>query len=190
MVVATLVAVGCAAHRVTAQPGGPRPTVVMLPLENLSGRSEYGDRFSRLVWSLLGGTGRFDVVDPGQVDAMLVEMRIRSAGSLTTEQVLKTAGRLNARWVIAGTILESSVVRTADGDMPAFGLALRVLDGQTGKVVWTDLRARTGQDRETIFGWGREENLDRLAESTARDLIRHLQTPEIPDTSVHTEGRP
>ncbi len=188
---AALIVAGCAASGPAVRDAaGPRPTVVMLPLENLSGRAEYGERFSRLVWTLLGRSGRFDMVDPGQVDAMLVELRIRSSGSLTTEQVLKTAGRLHARWVVAGTLLESGVVRSPEGDIPSFGLSLRVLDGSTGKVVWTDLRARTGQDRETIFGWGREENLERLAEATARDLIDHLQTPELPDTSHHTEGRP
>jgi len=170
--------------------GGLRESMAMLPLENLSGRGEYGERFSRLVWSTLGRTGRWDIVDPGEVDAVLVELRIRSAGSLTTEQVLKAAGRLKARWIVAGTLLECGLVHTPDGDMPTFGLSLRVLDGQTGRVAWTDLRARTGQDHETIFGWGREENLDRLAETTARELIDHLQTTETPDSTSMKEGKP
>ena len=164
--------------------------MAMLPLENLSGRAEYGERFSRLVWSTLGRTGRFDIVDPGEVEAALVEMRIRSASSLTTEQVLKLAFRLKVRWIVAGTLLECGAVHTPDGDIPMFGLALRVLDGLSGKIVWTDLRARTGQDRETIFGWGREENLDRLAETTSRELIDHLQIPTPPDSISSMEGRP
>jgi hypothetical protein len=192
LLAATLALAGCAAGgpAVRAQGSGGRATLAMLPLENLSGRAEYGERFSRLVWGTLGRTGRFDVVDPGEVDGVLVELRIRSAGSLTTEQVLKAAGRLKARWIVAGTLLECGTVHTPDGDLPSFGLALRVLDGRTGKVVWTDLRSRTGQDRETIFGWGREENLDRLAQSTANELIDRLRTPESPDSLNLTEGTP
>lgn len=162
----------------------------MLPLENLSGRAEYGERFSRLTWSALGRTARFDIVDPGEVEAVLVEMRIRSASSLTTEQVLKIASRLKARWIVAGTLLECGASHTPDGDIPMFGLALRVLDGRSGKIVWTDLRSRTGQDHETIFGWGREENLDRLAESTTRELIDHLHLPATSDTMSSIEGKP
>lgn len=159
-----------------------RPAMVMLPLENLSGRAEYGDRFTRLVWAAVGRTGRYDLADAGEVDATLVELRIRSAGSLTREQILKLAGRLKARWILAGTLLECGTAHTPDGDMPTFGLVLRAIDGRTGKVVWTDMRSRTGQDRETVFGWGREENLDRLADTTTKDLVGRLRTPEIPDS--------
>ena len=183
---------GCAAARPSLRvpSSGPRPAMAMLPLENLSGRAEYGDRFSRLVWSMLARTGRFDVVDPGQVDAILVELRIRSAGSLTTEQVLKLAGRLNVRWIVAGTLLECGTIRTPDGDIPTVGLSLRVLDGRSGRVVWADLRSTTGQDHETIFGWGREEDLDRVASATAGELINRIRTPETPDSLSSTEGKP
>jgi hypothetical protein len=164
--------------------------MAMLPLENLSGRAEYGDRFSRLVWTTLGRTGRFDLVDAGEVDAVLVEQRIRSAGSLSRDQVLKSAGRLKVRWILAGTLLECGTVRSPEGDLPSFALSLRVIDGRSGRVVWTDMRARSGQDRETVFGWGREENLERLAESAARELIDRIQLPNIPDSLSSTEGRP
>ena len=192
LLVAALAVSGCAASRpaLRVPTAGTAPAMAMLPLENLSGRAEYGERFSRLVWSTLARTGRFDVVDPGQVDAILAELRIRSAGSLTTDQVLKMAGRLKVRWVVAGTLLECGTIRTPDGDIPTFGLALRVLDGRSGRVVWADLRSTTGQDHETIFGWGREESLDRVAAATASELISRIQTPAITDSVSTTEGKP
>ncbi len=192
LLAAALGAAGCAAGGATVRDGEPAPraTLAMLPLENLSGRAEYADRFSRVIWSALGRSGRWNIIDPGQVDALLVELRIRSAGSLTTEQVLEVAGRLRARWIVAGTLLECGTVRTPDGDIPTFSLALRLLDGRDGRVVWTDLLSRTGQDRETIFGWGREESLDRLAETTARELIERMKTPDPTDsTSSSSEGK-
>lgn len=185
-------AAGCAAHAPRVQPlaAGHRTPLAMLPLENLSGRAEYADRFSRLVWAALGKSGRFDVVDPGEVDAVIGELRIRSAGSLTREQVLRISGRLGVRWIAAGTLLECGTVHTPDGEMPSFSLTLRVLDGRSGQVVWSDLRARTGQDRETIFGWGREESLERLALATARELVDQMNIPDMPDSASSTEGRP
>jgi len=179
---------GCAANSTHARPGAisPSGTIAMLPLENLSGRAENGDRFTRLVWSAVGRSGRFQLVDPGEVDAVLVELRIRSAGSLTREQVLKAAGRLHARWLLAGTLLECGTVHAPDGDVPSFTLTLRLLDGESGRVVWTDLRARSGEDHETVFGWGRESSLERLAEATTQDLLKNLRVPATPDT---LEGR-
>jgi hypothetical protein len=196
LVLAALVASGCAAH---ARPPKPAPmpaaksarvALAMLPLENLSGRAEYGQRFSRLVWSALGRTGRFELVDPGEVDAVLVEMRIRSAGTFARDQILKASDRLRVRWILAGTLLECGSVHTPDGEIPTFSLALRLLDGRTGRVAWTDLRARSGEDRETLFGWGREESLERLADATARELVSNLRIPQTPDSLPSTEGRP
>jgi hypothetical protein len=190
--VLALLVSGCAAHAPVPPPGSAavRPKVALLPLENLSGHAEYGERYTRLLWSELGRAARYQVVDVGEVDAMLVELRIRSAGALTREQLLKAAARLHTRWILAGTLLECGTVRTPDGDIPTFTLALRLLDGQTGRVAWTDLRARSGEDRETIFGWGREGSLERLAASTARELVSNLRIPRDNDSLQTMEGRP
>ncbi len=190
LALAALLAGGCAASAPVSLAPGARTGVAMLPLENLSGRAEYGDRFTRLVWATIGKSGRFDLVDPGEVDAMLVENRIRSSSALTREQVLKAAARLHVRWLLAGTLLECGSTHTPDGDLPTFSLALRLIDGRTGYVVWTDLRARSGEDHETVFGWGREEHLERLAELTTRELAAAIRIPTTPDSLQTTEGKP
>lgn len=183
---------GCAAGTTRVQPaaGAARVGMAMLPLENLSGRAENGDRYSRLVWTVLGRTDRFVLTDPGEVEAALGELRIRSSGSIARDQVVRAAQRLGTRWLVTGTLLEAGLVRTPDGDCPSFGLTLRVLDGRTGNVVWSDLATRSCQDRETIFGWGREENLERLADAATRELVEKLRLPEPADSLTTREGKP
>jgi hypothetical protein len=192
LALAALVAMGCAAHAPAPAPVHPAPRVLMalLPLENLSGRSEYGERFTRLVGASLGRFSRYSLAETGEVDGVLSELRIRSAGALTREQVQKTSGRLQTRWILAGTLLECGTVRTPDGDTPSFALALRLLDGRTGQVVWSDVRVRSGEDHETVFGWGREDSLDRLAAATINDLIMSIRIPDSPDSLQTPEGRP
>ena len=183
---------GCASGTTQVRPaaGSPRVGMAMLPLENLSGRAENGDRYSQLVWTVLGRTDRFQLTDPGEVQAALGELRIRSSGSIARDQVVRAAERLGTRWLVTGTLLEAGTIRTPDGDCPSFGLTLRVLDGRTGNVVWSDLATRTCQDRETIFGWGREENLERLADATTRELVEKLRLPEPADSLTTREGKP
>jgi curli biogenesis system outer membrane secretion channel CsgG len=175
---------GCAAHAPIPAPvpGAPRDTLALLPLENLSGRAEYGDRLTRIVWTELAGSGRWDVVEEGEVDAALSDARVRSALSMTRDQVQQVAKRTGARWLVAGTIIECRQVSTPDGEVPTVALALRLIDGETGRVRWTEQRTRSGEDRETVFGWGRVTNVERLAQETTRELVAAIRLPAEPDS--------
>lgn len=191
LIALSLLAIGPVASWEAHAEGAPsRASVAVLPLENLSGRTELGERFSRLAWAAIGRDERFRVTDIGEVETAIGELRIRNAGLVSRDQVQRLARRLGVRWILAGTLLECGSARTPDGDVPAFGMTLRVLDGRTGEVVWADMRARTGEDRETIFGWGRESSLDRLAERTARDLIEHMKLPASRDSASSSEATP
>lgn len=185
LAVAVLLA-GCAAGAPrpapAPAPGAPRTAIVMLPLENLSGRAEFGDRLTRIVWTEMGGSPRWEVVEQGEVEAALADARVRNSLSLTREQVRQVAKRTGARWLMAGTIIECGLVRTPDGEMPTLSLALRLIDGETGRVRWTDMRTRSGEDHETVFGWGRVTNLERLAQDTARELVAAVRLPAEPDS--------
>lgn len=175
---------GCAAAAPRPVPaaGAARTSIVMLPLENLSGRAEFGDRITRIVWTEMGGSARWEVVEQGEVDAALADARVRNSLSLTREQVRQIAKRTGARWLMAGTIIECGLVRTPDGEVPTLALALRLIDGETGRVRWTDMRTRSGEDHETVFGWGRVTNLERLAQDTARELVAAVRLPAEPDS--------
>ena len=185
-----LTVAGCGAHVPPPAPatgGAARPALAVLPLENLSGRAEVGDKLTRILWTEVGAAGRFEVVEPGEVDGALAEARVRNSLALTREQIQKVSRRTGATWLLAGSIVECGTVRTPDGDVPTLALALRVIDGHSGRVRWTAQRTRSGEDRETIFGWGRVTNLERLAQATARDLVDAIRLPAEAD-SVATGG--
>ena len=185
MLVLSMVTVAACAGRAPAPrvlAAEPKVAVAMLPIENLSSVSDITDRLQRLVWTAFGSDGRFDVVDPGQVENAMTELRIRSSSSLSKEQITRCAGGLGVRWLLAGDVLECGTVHTPDGDVPSFALALRLIDGTTGRVRWTDMMARSGEDRETIFGWGRETSLEKLMDRTARELIARIRVPSAADS--------
>ncbi len=162
---------------------GERTVVALLPLENLTGRSELGERFSRLVWASIGRDPRFHVTDVGEVETAIGEVRIRNAGLVSREQVQRLARRLGVRWIFAGTLLECGTLRTPDGDVPTVGLALRLIDGTTGRVVWADQRFRSGEDRELVFAWGRINDITQLAARTAAELVKDIRLPAAGDTT-------
>ena len=117
-----------------------------------------------------------------QVDTLIAQRGRTPELDKRREQIQKVARRTGATWLLAGSIVECGNVRTPDGDVPTLALALRVIDGHSGRVRWTDQRTRSGEDRETIFGWGRVTNLERLAQATARDLVGAIRLPAEADS--------
>ena len=191
-------ALGCAAHRApqgaatsAAVPGaGPRHKVAVLPLEDLSGQTGAADRMTRVLFTVLAQAGAYEVVEPGTVDAALSDARVRSTGMLTRDQIGMLSTQLETRWLLTGTALEFGHVRTPDGEVPSVGIALRLIDGHSGRVRWADQRYRNGDDRETVFGWGHESDGDRLAQHTMTELIQGLRIPADSDTTIPKGAKP
>lgn len=196
LIAAALVAaaLGCAGHRgpqAAAVPGtGPKHKVAVLPLEDLSGQTGAADRMTRVLFTVLAQAGAYDVVEPGTVDAALSDARVRSTGMLTRDQIGLLSTRLETRWLLTGTALEFGHVRTPDGEVPSVGIALRLIDGHSGRVRWADQRYRNGDDHETVFGWGHESDADRLAQHTMTELVQGLRIPADSDTTIPRGAKP
>ncbi len=189
----SLALAGCAAHReaATPPPGTPPPPptpVAILPLEELSGKAGAAEKFTRIVFTELVARGGWEVVDPGQVDGALALARLRSTGSMSRDQVRLVSDSLHVPYLITGTALEYGRVHTPDGEVPSVGLSLRLIEGRTGKVLWADQRFRSGDDKETVFGFGRESDPDRLLQLTIADLLSGLRAPVTGAAAVPPGG--
>ena len=165
------------------------PRVALLPLENLSARPDATEHVSRVALGALAETGTCQAVSPSDVEQAFTEFRIRDMNGVTREIVPKLAARLDARWLLAGTILEYGSLRTPDGDVPTVGISLRLIDGLDGHTAWSAMRVRTGEDRETLFGLGRVRSIDQLTERLARELLVGFRLPAPGDTTWKTGGK-
>jgi hypothetical protein len=87
-------------------------------------------------------------------------------------------------------VIESGVSRTPEGDVPAVAVVLRLIEVASGRVEWADLRVRTGDDRERVFGWGRELNRDRLASALATDILQSFRIPAPPPAAPGAAAPP
>lgn len=180
---------GCAAGPPASDLMVGRPRLALLPLENLSSQAEAGEVMSRIVLMNLGLTKSCQVVEPGDVDAVLDVLGIRYTGSVSKDQLKELGGKIGADYLMVGSLLESGKVRTAYAEVPSVGLALRVLDVATGQVVWADMKFRDGADGETLFGWGRQTNDQKLADRLVRDMLKGLRLP-APARSLSDQGGP
>jgi TolB-like protein len=147
------------------------PRVALMPFENLSGREEQSQLFTKIFFAKLVETGAVEVVDPVQVDAAMDSLRIRATGSMTATQLRAMADTLHAPYILLGSVLESSMVRDPDGDIPSVGASLRLVEAATARVAWAGVLFLSGGDRETVFGWGRVRSSEKLVLQLAHELL-------------------
>lgn len=78
------------------------------------------------------------------------------------------AGRMiGAAYILTGMVTEYGY-RYGVGEQPAVGVTARLIEAETGKVLWSATRARTGS------GWVREESLGLTVSRVCRELARSL----------------
>lgn len=188
------VLVGCAGSGRPREHAGAVPTdhprVALLPFDNLSGREEQERQFTQTFLATLVRTGACEVVDPGRVESVLESQRIRATGALTPEQAAAIGESLDVRYLMLGSILESGRIRTSDGETPTVGASLRLVEAATGRIVWADVRVMTGDDRETVFGWGRERSVGRLLARLADEMLEDFRRAGKAGRAKHEKGVP
>jgi hypothetical protein len=111
------------------------------------------------------------MVEPGQVEDAMDSLGIRTGASPTPTQIRALGEMLRSPYILLGSVLESGRVNTGGADVPTAGATLRVIEAATGRVPWAGVHFRTGEDRETVFAWGRVRVLERLVMDLATEML-------------------
>ena len=151
------------------------PRVALVPFENLAGREEESQIFTRVFFAQLVASGAVEMVDPAEVEAAMDSLGIRSAYSMTPAGQRALADTLHAPYLMIGSVLESGTIQGGGGPVPAVGATLRLIEVANGKVRWAGVHFRSGEDRETLFGWGRVTSAERLVSDLAGDMLKDFR---------------
>jgi TolB-like protein len=172
-------AVGCAAARPRASHARvtipPDASVAMLPFEDLSGRENVAEAFTRVFMAELVRTGTFPVVEQGVVEEAMDRCSIRSARALSAAEMHRLGDSLHVTHLLLGNVLEAGELQGDEGSVPSVAAALRLVEISSGRVVWACHHSRTGEDHETVFQWGRERSRDKLIASLAVEMFDDLR---------------
>lgn len=149
--------------------------IAVLPLDNLSGEEGAGDQVTEIFAMELMRTGRFDVAEPGQVKKAVKERRIRTTRDMDLEAAKWLGENLDLDLILVGSVLEFKVQESRDKRVPVVTVILRLVQANTGTTLWATYASRKGDDRETLFGWGRITSLPELAKEVASEMISTLR---------------
>jgi len=106
-----------------------------------------GTSVSDLLLTELMRASRYEMVERGQMANVLSESELALAG-LSSSKAAEVGHMLGAEGVIIGTVDEYSTVAYRGHPYPVVGISARLIDCQTGKIVWSVSLAERAQDKE------------------------------------------
>lgn len=184
VVVLTLLFCACASQQFLVRPS-PEITrlnrIAVFPFENLSGEPDAGGRVTSIMASELYNSGLVNLVEPGEVQQFILRSRIRVAGQLDLDTIREASRQLTADGIIFGSVNEYTVITSDLGPLPAVSMTVRLVDANTGEIVWAATHSLQGDFKETVFGIGRVNSLGSLSEIVVKDLILALGTAMYPE---------
>ena len=152
--------------------GGKVCRVAVLPFANQSGYPLGDTLFYRIFVAELLENGNYLVSQEGDVRKIYRQMRVVVGRTPDIEQVRALAGRLGAELVISGSVLEmrdkAKYGRTLE---PSIAVVVRILDGESGRTLWTTFVRREGKDYRKALHFGVIHTVSALAKKVSSEIL-------------------
>ncbi|MBM3472870.1 MAG: hypothetical protein FJX75_06350 [Armatimonadetes bacterium] len=163
------------------KPGTERVRIAVLPFEVASPQYETaGQVVTQEIVTALLSTGLFEVVEPGLVYQALSESGSRNLYGLDRETMQALQQQVGpVRVFVVGLVQEFGEVRIGPESYPSVSLTARVLDGETGSIVWAGSVSKTGADSEKLFGIGAVHSQGRVIRAAVKGLIAKIDRKQL-----------
>ena len=153
---------------------GQLQTVAVMPLANLSRDPTAADRVRDVFMTMLLATQGVYVVPPGEVARGISRAGIAAPATPTAEEVVKFVSMVKADAVITGTVREYGEVRSGSAAASMISVSMEMMEGQTGKVVWSASSTKGGvSTADRLFGGGGKP-MNIVTEEAVEDLLDKL----------------
>jgi len=149
-------------------------TVAVMPFLNLTRENIAGERVRDVFINKLLSTGAVYVLPIGEVARGIARAEIQNPAAPSQEEVVKLSGLIKVQAVVTGVVKEYGEVRSGTTSNNIISMSLQMIEGTTGKVVWTASTTKGGisiWDR-LLGGGGRPMN--DITDKAIDDLINKL----------------
>lgn len=110
--------------------------IAVLPFENFT-PDTFADKKVRSLAIIDLLSRGLDVIEPGEVLKTLQEMKVKSAQSLTQQDIMNIGETLNVESVMTGSVEAFGISRGISVSYPEVSVNLMLFDAKTGKVIWS-----------------------------------------------------
>lgn len=153
---------------------GQLQAVAVMPFANLSREAMASERVRDAFMTMLLATGGIYVIPPGEVQRGISRVGVPVPTAPTSEEITKFVGIVKADAVITGTVREYGEIRSGSASSNAISISLEMMEGQTGRVVWSATSTKGGvSTADRLFGGGGEP-MNIVTENAVSDLLEKL----------------
>lgn len=200
---ACIVIAGCGGPRTYIHPNPGLDMVkkvVVMPFDNLSTNASAGEKVRISFVIELLRSGNFDVLDVGEADRLLKTaglsynavrspapvMAPRGRPTAVDEAAEKEAGdtfvplskeigeALGVQALLLGSVDTYSLERTRNESVPEVTVTARLVDVETGVIIWASTHTRRGSAGIPILGWGKRTSLGLVSRKVIADMAEDL----------------
>jgi hypothetical protein len=153
---------------------GSIKTVAVMPLVNLTRDQQAADRVRDVFVTTLMANSEIYVVPSGEVARGIISAGIANPAAPTPEEVIRLCKTIKVDSVFTGVLREYGEVRSGTAMANAISLSMQLMEGQTGKIVWSADTTQGGigvMDR--LFGGGGQP-LNVVTEEAVDEIIKEL----------------
>ncbi|UCG51936.1 MAG: hypothetical protein JSW58_17525 [Candidatus Latescibacterota bacterium] len=150
--------------------------VGVVPFQNLSSDRLAGEKFSTEFTTALLAANKFEVVEQG----IFVNAVVRTVGSrtvpdgLTADQLKKVAEATGVQGVFEGVVTQYNMSSSGGESLPVIGVEARLVDTETGTIVWKATISERGGPKTPIIGVGEIHTLGELSQKLSKVLVSRI----------------
>ena len=128
-------------------------------------------------------------VSPGCTNEVLRRQRLVGWGGVDADARSALRGLCGADAILTGSVELYDVGQGEQEPEPRVAIALRLVETETGRIVWTGAAERRGWDRQGLFRLGRVYSRGALTEEMMDSLARSLVRERAPGSDRDGVGR-
>jgi hypothetical protein len=161
-------------YRDSSMDFGSVKTVAVMPFVNLSKDLQASDRVRDVFTTALLATGALYVIPTGEVARGISGTGMANPGNPSSDETVKFCRIVKADALITGTIREYGELRSGSAAADVVSMSLQMMEGQTGKVVWSASSTEGGiRFIDRLLGGGGQP-LNVTTEKAVHDLVNKL----------------
>lgn len=151
--------------------------VGVIPFKSLCADPLAGQKFTGEFTTALLSAGVFEIIDPGVFSTFLSQATgsRQPEDALTVDQLKKIAEVAGVQGIFVGNVSQYEMMSTSSGSFPVITVEARLVDLNTGNVVWKVSVADRGGPKTPIIGVNETHTLGALSQELSRRMVAKLK---------------